>query len=182
MEKNKKIKLHLGCGDVYIPGFIHIDLMEFEHIDHKISVDDLSIFENNTVNLVYTCHVLEHFKRVEVEKVLKEWYRVLKKGGILRLSVPGFEEIIAVYKKYQDMDLVLGPLVGGQTYLYNFHYTVFDFKSLSDLLKKVGFQEIKKYDWKKTEHADIDDYSQAYIPHMDKENGISISLNVEAIK
>ena len=26
-------KLHLGCGKVYIPGFIHVDLMDFDHID-----------------------------------------------------------------------------------------------------------------------------------------------------
>ena len=31
-------------------------------------------------------------------------------------------------------------------------------------------------------HIDYDDYSQAYYPHMDKDNGILISLNVEAIK
>ena len=31
-------------------------------------------------------------------------------------------------------------------------------------------------------HSDIDDYSQAYIPHMDKDNGTLMSLNVEAIK
>jgi hypothetical protein len=37
-------------------------------------------------------------------------------------------------------------------------------------------------DWRATEHAGIDDYSQAYFPHMDKEFGIQVSLNVEARK
>lgn len=175
-------KLHVGCGKVYIPGFIHIDLMDFDHIDHKRSVDDLSIFEDNSTDLVYACHVLEHFKRQEVERVLREWFRVLRPGGILRISVPGFEEIIKIYQKFNDLNLVLGPLVGGQTYLYNFHYMAFDFKFLSEMLKKVGFKSVERYDWRKTEHADIDDYSQAYIPHMDKENGMPVSLNVEAIK
>jgi len=175
-------KLHLGCGKVYIPGFIHIDLMDFKHIDHKRSVDDLSIFEDNSIDLIYACHVLEHFKRTDMDRVLGEWFRVLKPGGVLRVSVPGFEEIIAVYQKYKDFKLVLGPLMGGQTYLYNFHNMLFDFAYLSELLQKIGFVKVKRYDWRKTEHAQVDDYSQAYIPHMDKENGMPISLNVEAIK
>lgn len=175
-------KLHLGCGKVYIPGFIHVDLMDFDHIDHKIPANDLSVFEDNSIDLIYACHILEHFKRNEVGNVLREWFRVLKPEGILRISVPGFEEIIAIYQRYRDLKLVLGPLVGGQTYLYNFHYMAFDFKLLSELLKEAGFSTMRRYDWRKTEHAGIDDYSQAYIPHMDKENGMPVSLNVEAIK
>ena len=175
-------KIHLGCGKVYIPGFIHIDIMDFKHVDYKRSIDDLSIFKDQTVDLVYACHVLEHFKRAKIKKVLREWYRVIKKGGILRLSVPGFEEMVKIYQKYNDINLILGPLVGGQTYLYNFHYMVFDFKSIEKLLKEVGFKKVKRYDWRKTEHAGVDDYSQAYIPHMDKENGMPVSLNVEAVK
>ena len=36
--------------------------------------------------------------------------------------------------------------------------------------------------YERTGHKDYDDYSQAYVPHMDKENGLLISLNVEATK
>jgi predicted SAM-dependent methyltransferase len=176
------MKLHLGCGNKYIPGFIHIDLMDFEHIDHKRSIDDLSIFEDSSVDLIYACHVLEHFNRNNVDKVLAEWCRVLKPGGIVRISVPGFEELVKIYQKYGDMKLILGPLVGGQTYLYNFHNLIFDFKFISELLKKAGFREVSRYDWRKTEHVNVDDFSQAYIPHMDKENGMPVSLNVEAVK
>ena len=42
--------------------------------------------------------------------------------------------------------------------------------------------DVKKYDWKETDHSEFDDHSQAYIQHMDKENGILISLNVECVK
>jgi len=46
----------------------------------------------------------------------------------------------------------------------------------------IGFKDIKRYDWRKTEHFYVDDYSQTYYPHMDKEDGKLMSLNVEAIK
>lgn len=182
MITTKEIRLHLGGGKIYIPGFVHIDKRKFDHIDHVQDVKDLSNFEDESVSLIYSCHLLEHFKRKEINEVLQEWNRVLKKGGILRLSVPGFEEIIKVYEKYQDLKLVLGPIVGGQDYEYNSHYMIFDFKTLREELMKVGFKDVKRFDWRKTDHAHIDDCSQAYIPHMDKEHGLPVSLNVEAMK
>ncbi len=175
-------KLHLGCGKRYIPGFTHVDLADYPHIDYRHNVSDLSMFEDNSIELVYACHVLEHFKRFEVEKVLKEWHRVLVPHGILRLAVPDFESIVLVYEKHKDIELVMGLLYGGQEYEYNFHHVLFDFKYLEKLLGKVGFKNIHRYDWRNTVHKDYDDYSQAYIPHMDKEHGILMSLNVEGEK
>ncbi|SNQ62974.1 Methyltransferase family protein [Candidatus Methanoperedens nitroreducens] len=175
-------KLHLGCGKRYIPGFTHVDLADYPHIDYRHNVSDLSMFEDDSIELIYACHVLEHFKRHEVENVLKEWHRVLVPNGILRLAVPDFEAVAQVYEKYKDMELVMGLLYGGQEYEYNFHHVLFDFKYLEKLLEKVGFKNIHRYDWRNTVHRDYDDYSQAYIPHMDKEHGVLMSLNVEGEK
>ena len=180
--ETKEIKLHLGCGKRYIPGFIHIDARKLPHVDYVASADKLDMFKDNSVDLIYNCCLLEHFKRYETENVLREWYRVLKPGGILRISVPDFEKLIKVYKKYHDLKLILGGLVSRQDYPENIHYMIFDFKILSEFLEKVGFKKIHRYDWRKTIHKDHDDLSQAYIPHMDKEHGILISLNVEAEK
>jgi hypothetical protein len=47
---------------------------------------------------------------------------------------------------------------------------------------EAGFDRVRRYDWRETGHAAFDDYSQAYIPHMDKTNGIQVSLNVECVK
>ena len=63
-----------------------------------------------------------------------------------------------------------------------FHKTTYDFNSLKQLLEKAGMRNIQRYDWKDTEHAQFDDHSQAYLPHMDKKKGTLISLNVECIK
>ena len=46
----------------------------------------------------------------------------------------------------------------------------------------IEFNNVRKWDFTKTEHSQHDDHSQAFLPHMDKENGTLISLNIEAIK
>lgn len=190
LKTSNGVKLHLGCSNRYIPGFIHVDVDKFPHIDYQHDVATLPMFKNNTVDLIYCCGTLEYFDRDEAKEVLKEWKRVLKPKGTLRLSVPNFESITKVYLKYgKDLDHrgILGPLFGrwpiktkkGKKFIYQ--KTVYDFKSLKKVLEAAGFKNIKKYDWAKTIHKDYDDYSQAYIPHMDRK-GIQISLNIEAQK
>jgi len=176
------MKLHLGCGKRFIPDYVHIDAIDYPHVSHVTTIDNLSFISNNSVDTIYNCHVLEHFKRRDVDRVLTEWNRVLKPGGTLRTSVPDFEKLCEIYTRYQKLDLVIGALFGRGDYLYNIHYNVFDFNSLKVSLEKNGFINVMRYDWRKTDHAGIDDYSQAYIPHLDKENGTLISLNVECQK
>lgn len=181
-DPNDRKKLHLGCGYLRLPGFVNIDTRDLPGVDVIAQVDKLARFEDNSVDLIYACHVLEHFPRRDTQRVLKEWYRVLKPGGSLRLSVPDFEAVVIVWEKTRNLALVLGHLVGGQDYPGNVHYMVFDFTYLSTLLSEVGFRRIRKYDWRQTLHKDYDDRSQGYYPHLDKEHGILMSLNMEADK
>ncbi len=177
------MKLHLGCGKKYIKGFKHVDLLDYSHIDYKVSVDNLSFAKDNSVELIYASHVLEHFGRDEYEKVLDEWYRVLKIDGILRIAVPDFKSIVNYYNKTADMESLLGLVVGGQKFgEYDYHKMIFDEKFLKNKLKDVGFKSISKYEWRDVSHANVDDFSQAYLPHMDKKNGMLMSLNMEATK
>jgi len=176
------MKLHLGCGKRFIPGYVHIDAIDYSHVDHVAQIDNLSFLADDSAQVIYTCHVLEHFKRRDTVRVLREWYRVLAPGGVLRTSVPDFAKLAEVYLTHRDLKLVIGALFGRQDYLYNIHYNVFDRASLEQVLAEAGFVNPRVYDWRETEHAAVDDYSQAYIPHMDKEHGVLISLNVEAQK
>lgn len=176
------VNLHIGCGNRYIPSFVHIDVREFPHVDYVSPADKLDMFADNTVDLIYSCHMLEHIPRHDVHAVLAEWYRVLRPGGILRLAVPDFEKIVEVYLRNHDLSELLGLLVGGQDYAENTHHGIFDFQYLSGILRDVGFKNIRRYDWQQTVHKDYDDFSQAYLPHMDKEHGTLMSLNVEAEK
>jgi predicted SAM-dependent methyltransferase len=178
-------KLHIGCGKVFIPGFFHVDVTAYDHVNHCGPVDRLDFLADDSVDLIYASHVLEHFGRHEVEGVLTEWRRVLRPGGILRLAVPDFAAVTEIYLKEGLKDGasgLVGLACGGQRDDYDYHKMIFDEPLLTRFLKKVGFREVRRWDWRQTEHAHIDDYSQAYLPHMDKENGRLMSLNLEALK
>ena len=179
------MKLHIGCGTRYIPGYVHVDIVDAPHIDHHCSADKLEIFADGSAGEIYASHVLEHFGRYEVESVLAEWFRILAPGGRLRVAVPDFAAVVALYEQEGLRDGtsgLVGLVCGGQRDEFDFHKVIFDEPFLSYLLAKCGFRDIRRWDWRATEHAMVDDFSQAYLPHLDKENGRLMSLNLEATK
>ncbi len=176
------MKLHLGCGDVHIDGYVNVDVRYQPQVDKIENIKFLRSFQPDSMDVIYACAVLEHFSRWEYKDALRRWYELLKPGGILRISVPGWEELISHYTDHKDLRILMGMLYGGQDYDENFHHVVFDFKLLSNDLMDLGFKRVYKYDWRETEHAHIDDFSQSYLPHMDKEHGKLMHLNVEAVK
>ena len=125
------------------------------------------------------------FDRDELPTVLAEWRRVLAPGGILRLSVPDFEVMSRLYRAGLKLEWFLGTLYGkipdGKGG-YVYHRTTFDELSLSDVLTTAGFVRPERWDWRETEHAEIDDFSQAYFPHMEKSRGIQFNLNMQAYR
>ncbi len=146
------------------------------------------MFADGSAELIYCSHALEYFDRSEAQRALEEWRRVLEPSGILRIAVPDFDALLEVYRLSGELQHLLGPLYGrmdidtpqGKRTLY--HKTVFNLTHFKALLEKTGFINVRRYDWRRTIHKNHDDYSQAYYPHMDKEHGILISLNVEAEK
>lgn len=178
----QQLKLHLGCGEKRIEGYKNIDIRYLPGVDIVDNIKSLKSFKEQSVDIIYASHVLEHFGRWEYMSVLKRWFELIKPGGILRLAVPDFQQVVTFYQKTGDIKKIIGLIYGGQNYKENFHYYTWDFTSLQQDLKEVGFNSVYRYDWRKTEHKDLDDYSQCYLPHMDKEKGMLLSLNVEAIK
>lgn len=180
----KKIKINMGCGwRNFGKDWIHIDGGNYEHLDFY-NIEKLH-FDDNTVDLIYASHVVEYFDKQKAKLILQEWNRVLKPGATIRIAVPNFQSIAELYLNHNYMlNNFLGPLYGkmkmGNETIY--HKTIYDFVTLEKLLIDCGYSQVKKYDWRDTEHAHFDDHSQAYIPHMDKENGTLISLNVEGKK
>lgn len=176
-------KLHLGCGKIRLPGYTNVDIQPGPAVDRVADLRALP-WPDASVDLVYSCAAIEHFGRREWIGVLREWARVLKPGGLLRLSTADFEAAIARYQDTGKLQELLGLLIGGQKDDYDWHGMIFDFATLKAGLEEAGFSGVRRYDWRQTEPGKlgIDDYSQAYLPHMDKENGRLMMLNVEATR
>ena len=107
---------------------------------------------------------------------MKEWVRVTKVDGTIRISVPSFKSAIEIYNQTGKLENVIGPIMGGQTYDYEFHYCMFDERTLTELMKKCGLTAVHPWLYTRTEHSDHWDFSQATT------NGIQVSLNLEGRK
>ena len=177
-----RMRLHLGCGKRYLPGWIRVDAQAFPHVQHQNTVDDLNEFDAKSVDEIYACHVLEHVSRHDIQKVLVEWHRVLRPGGIVRIAVPDWDAVVSHYTREKDLNLVMGLVVGGQRNAFDYHNCLFSFDTLAERLGACGFDQVQRYDWQSFLPKDFDDYSRSYLPHMDFEHGQLMSLNVQARK
>ena len=180
-NRDGKVLVHIGCGKKNSPEFINVDARPFAHV--HIVTDDVTClpdFSDGTVDLVYMCHILEHIKRNDLKDVLSEMKRVLKDGGVLRLSVPDFDRLIDVYNDSgKDINAISHQLMGGQDDEYNIHYSVFNYQRLSELLKEVGFQNVVSWDPDNCQYHNFKDRASRKMNVNGKEH--MISLNLEAV-
>ena len=182
----KAVRLHLGCGKRILDGWIHIDRADFEHIQINGSIGDLSMFEDNSVDQIYSAHSLEYFDTEESLNVLREWNRVMKPGAQLNVAVPDFKKLVTIYETTATLKNIMGPLFGRMLIEKNliYHKCVYDRQSLTALLQSSGFRDIKEYDpvaFLVNLDPKFDDHSLAFFPHMDR-NGIQLSLCIEGRK
>lgn len=154
-------KLNLGAGPHPLPGYTNIDINTTG--EHVYPLE----YPADTADEIRASHVLEHFSHREVGDVLKEWVRVLKPGGLLKIAVPDFEWICQAFTNGRGTDLPLqGYLMGGQVDEYDFHKAVFTAQSLGDAMRAAGCTRLAF--WK---DEDIMDCSN-----------LPVSLNLQGIK
>lgn len=202
MPDNKPTKLHLCCGmRDFGKEWTHIDGFHAPHIDYLIRDLNVLPFEDNSFDLIYCSHAIGYFDREEIVPILKEWMRVLKPGGTLRLATPDFDTINYLYRTGQyELEQLLGLLYGkwefetgctssvSRSHIY--FKTTYDFVSLQNLLRSTGFDKINIYDYRDTEHSEFDDHSKAHLPNDPEairtgnftEKHTLVSLNVECKK
>lgn len=95
----------------------------------------------DTFDIVFSSHTLEHFGWVSVDKVLKEWTRVLKVGGELRIVVPNLRDVAQRILDDTMVPTDFWILYGEQDYPKNFHAVGFTPKTLRDLVSSLGVYE-----------------------------------------
>jgi predicted SAM-dependent methyltransferase len=174
------LKVHLGSGPINIQGWINVDARSYEHVHVVSDGFDLREFADGAISEIYLCHVLEHFSFEEAEALLKSLKVKLRQGGVIRISVPSFDRLIEVYKlSGSDITKVKFALMGGQDYQYNFHKSLYNLKSLRELLEHCGYSNILEWETLADFGVDLGDWSNGTF--ATKQGALPISLNLKGV-
>lgn len=175
-----KVFVNVGCGFDTGGEFINVDVLPLPHIHYVRNISDLSMFPDNTADMVYASHVFEHIPRKNLVSTLNEWKRILKRGATLRLSVPDFDSLVAVYLTEGKRIEMVQDNILGQDPPYDNHYTLWNMETMNTVLCRAGFTNVRRWDPDTAKNHDFKDRSSRKLKTGDKE--VWLSLNVEADK
>jgi len=135
------LKLNIGSGEKELEGYINLDA-KFGHTIFPLNYDSETFIE------VRASHILEHFSEREVFDVLKEWIRVLKPEGIIKIAVPDMrwisKELVNNNSKFPTA-LLYAYIIGGQVDEYDFHKSIFDQNKLTILMSWCKITRIEEW-------------------------------------
>lgn len=95
--------LNVGCGQRYDRRWVNLDLSSRDASVVQCDINQGLPFADGCFDAVYHSHVFEHLKPEQGERLLKECFRVLAPGGVLRIVVPDLEKIAQLYlEKHQS--------------------------------------------------------------------------------
>lgn len=181
------LSVNIGAGPFGKSGWVNVDMFKFKNVDLVYDCRKKLPFNNSSVARIRCEHVFEHLdKQDESPEFLKECYRCLKAGGVLRIVVPDMEKFVRTYVtgtneawKKIGFDLSAGffetPMdILNHTFRQNGeHKYGYDFETLFKLVEKSGFKRIEKMEWGKSADPLLED---------DLENHRPYSLYVDCIK
>lgn len=135
-----------------MPGFINADVENWSgQCDYVLDARDLSVFEDGQFELIYTRQMLEHLPGWSIPDALREWRRVLKQGGVLRISTPDLERVFrgwlidGTVEEHEALNNIYGlTYPQKRKYSRRAHLTGFTFERLSRLLHEAGFTQITR--------------------------------------
>ena len=137
------IRLNLGCGERLLPGYVNWD--------RKTGQEAYPLpLPAGSVDEVRASHILEHFPQGQTADVLREWVRVLKPGGVLRIAVPDFDWIVNEYQASKSQENgshypLMGFLFGGQVDDDDYHFNCFDYGGLALAFETFGLTDIGRW-------------------------------------
>lgn len=159
--------MHLGCGQVYLDGYINIDQPSSKHTLQAMSKADethnlLTLsFCCNSVDEVRLHHVFEHFTRPIAIALLASWASWLKCDGLIHIEVPDFERTSLIlfnpFSKDNDKKAALRHIFGSNEAEWAVHYEGWSFKRLKEVFEIVGLQvlESKKRSYRATRNIAV---------------------------
>lgn len=158
-------------------------------------------FEDNSIEVIFSSHFIEHIHLIEAQQLIKESYRVLKPGGIIRFITPDMDIWVdklyntdeVFFKKYQqiitkhfgewhEFSKLTTPLQMLNCMLFAWgHKWMWDFKTLKEEFNKVGFQKIEKKNYLESNIPDINNIENCLPPKLIANRNME-SLFIEAQK
>lgn len=158
-------KLHIGAGPLRLPGWLNTDLVGGEV---QLDVGRRLPLADSSFAYVFGEHVIEHLTPRAAERLLRELHRVLRPGGVLRLTTPDLRKIIAIYEdrnpviSRSDYARFLGGLtakrytrgcqiVNDYLRLWGHRY-VYDEEDLAARLAEAGFEAVERREPGESEH------------------------------
>ena len=147
------MKLHLGCGQVYLEGYINIDYPLDKHtVQEKTVADEFHDltklrYKAKTVDEVRLHHVFEHFPRNVAVALVASWHTWLKKGGKIHIEVPDFNEsaklVLDPKASDRDQKVALRHIFGSNEAGWATHYEGWSKERLTEVMELFGFKGIK---------------------------------------
>jgi SAM-dependent methyltransferase len=96
MKKEKRMRLHLGCGENYKEGYINCDISQEVNPDKIVDLEEKLPFKNNSIDEIIINHTLEHINNFI--PLMHEFYRVCKKESIIYIKTPFY----SAWGQYND--------------------------------------------------------------------------------
>jgi len=151
--KDGKPNLHLGCGNVYLEGYINIDFpldqqtatpLSHAKVDEYADITRL-VYEPGSVAEVRLHHVFEHFDRPTAIALLVNWYQWLVEDGVLTIETPDFDRCTKAYLfgNAKTRGLVLRHLFGSHDAHWAVHYDGWYKKKFREHLSALGYRNLK---------------------------------------
>jgi predicted SAM-dependent methyltransferase len=97
--------LNLGCGQNFHHAWVNVDFNSHSPLVTSYNLNEGIPFPDNSFDVVYNSHLLEHFSKEYAPVFLHECFRVLKQNGIIRVVVPDLEQIARSYLDAMDKAL-----------------------------------------------------------------------------
>lgn len=154
-------KLHIGCGFNRIKGWLNSDY--FPRLSNVVHLDATKKFpfEDNSLDYIFSEHMIEHLTYADGEKMLVESFRVLKPHGKIRITTPDLAFVLKLYSKNKTRllanyiswscdNFIKNSEISDTFVINNFmrdwgHLFIYDDKTLRSLLNKIGYVDIQSY-------------------------------------
>lgn len=160
------MRLHLGCGERYLRGYVNIDFPPGEHTLQTASPADVHAditrlaYPAGSVDEIRLHHVFEHFDRPTALRLLIDWYEWLKEGGALIVETPDLEECARRFssrRRRRERFLVVRHLFGSHEARWAVHADGWYEEKFRLVLGSLGFGELsfERSSWRGTHNITV---------------------------